>query len=320
MDTGGLKARTADEFVRQPRSPGYQPVLACGRSSFAATSPVAYDCIQLVFVRAGAATLMNELGRAQIAAGDVVMLASETLSGVEPRHAVTTTTVYLDRDYVVDQVFWELTALTADRHEAPRVVDSFYVEPVQVVHLGRERGGYLAPWLDELVDLSLGDMASARYYRMQALLFSVVDVIWPHLQVTTARVTATQRRASRPTLPRLRRVRPLRSEARLAAEQLRRAPERHWTLAELARSVHLSPSQLGRVFVDAYGKTPFAYLTMIRVERLATLLRETSYPIGVAARQVGWDDPSYAARQFRRCLGVTPRQYRAADGPASAVA
>ena len=49
----------------------------------------------------------------------------------------------------------------------------------------------------------------------------------------------------------------LSNEARQAAEQLRRTPERRWTLAELARSVHLSPSQLGRVFVDAYGKAPF---------------------------------------------------------------
>nr|WP_300146772.1 AraC family transcriptional regulator [Propionicimonas sp.] len=263
---------------------------------------------------------MNEFGRVRVAAGDVVMLAPETLSGMEPRRAVTTTTLFLDRDYAVDQVFWELAALVSDRRDAPRVVDAFYVEPVQIVHLGPDGGDHLAPWLDELVDLSLRGATSARYYRIQARLFSVVDVIWPHIQLTTARVTATQRRAARQTLPRLREFRPLRNEARQAAEQLRRTPERRWTLAELARSVHLSPSQLGRVFVDAYGKTPFAYLTMIRVERLATLLRATSHPVGVVARQVGWDDPSYAARQFRRCLGVTPRQYRASDGRSAAVA
>lgn len=136
------------------------------------------------------------------------------------------------------------------------MVDCFYVEPVQIVQHGSKRGGYLAPWLNERVDLSLGDMASGWYYRIQALLFSVVDVIWPHLRVTTARGTVTQRRASRPKLPRFRQVRPLRSEARLAAQQLRRAPAPHWTLTEFSCSVHFSPSQLRRVFVDAYGKTP----------------------------------------------------------------
>jgi AraC-like DNA-binding protein len=65
------------------------------------------------------------------------------------------------------------------------------------------------------------------------------------------------------------------------------------------------------VFVDAYGKTPIAYLTMIRVERMAALLRETEHPIRLIARQVGWSDPDYATRQFRRCVGMTPRQYRA---------
>ncbi len=87
----------------------------------------------------------------------------------------------------------------------------------------------------------------------------------------------------------------------------------------LARSVHLSPSQFGRVF-DAYGKTPIAYLTMIRVERLAALFRETDQPIRLIARQVGWGDPDYATRQFRRCQGMTPCQHRTLCARSAAVA
>lgn len=36
----------------------------------------------------------------------------------------------------------------------------------------------------------------------------------------------------------------------------------------------MSPSQLVRVFTKAYGKTPLAFLTMVRAEELARLLRE----------------------------------------------
>jgi transcriptional regulator GlxA family with amidase domain len=63
--------------------------------------------------------------------------------------------------------------------------------------------------------------------------------------------------------------------------------------------------------VEAYGKSPIAYLTMLRAERMAGLLRSTDTPIAVVAREVGWSDPDFAARQFRRSVGVTPSRYRA---------
>jgi transcriptional regulator GlxA family with amidase domain len=97
---------------------------------------------------------------------------------------------------------------------------------------------------------------------------------------------------------------------REAAELLSHAPEQRWTLQELAAAVHLSPSQLGRVFTDAYGKTPMTYLTTLRAEHLARLLRETDLPIEVVMREVGWHSRGHAARLFRQCVGVTPARYR----------
>lgn len=74
--------------------------------------------------------------------------------------------------------------------------------------------------------------------------------------------------------------------------------------------MHLSPSQLGRLFVDAYGKTPMTYLSTLRAERLARLLRETDLPVEAAMRQVGWYSRGHAARMFRQAVGVTPNRYR----------
>src|SRR5699024_11471119 len=99
----------------------------------------------------------------------------------------------------------------------------------------------------------------------------------------------------RPTLPRHRQFNPLRAEARQAAELLDQVPAEQWTLAALAARVHLSPSQLSRVFTEAYGKTPLTYLTMVRAERLAKSLRETNLPIEAAMRQVGWHSRGHAA-------------------------
>src|SRR5699024_1536519 len=78
----------------------------------------------------------------------------------------------------------------------------------------------------------------------------------------------------------------------------------------LAVRVHLSPKQLSRVFTEAYGKTPLAYLTMLRVEEMAHLLRETHLTIDVAARRVGWASRSRANEAFQQCVGMTPSEYR----------
>lgn len=296
----------------------FAPVVARSATIHAPLGPLAFDCVKLIVIRSGTATLYGEFGKRQVTFGDVVLLAASTLCGSVPVGSITSTTLYLDHDYVVDQVFWQHSAVLADRKEALGILAALYAEPAQILHLGKDRVGYLSPWLDELVSLSIDGPATARFFRMQSLLFAVVDVIGPFLTTAPQRATLPQRRTSYPAIPRHRHFAPLRAEMRHAADLLRADYERRWTLADLAREVHLSSSQLGRVFADSFGKSPIAYLTMIRVERMAILLRETDQPVRLVARQVGWKDPDYATRQFRRGLGMTPRQYRALSSRVSA--
>jgi AraC-like DNA-binding protein len=168
----------------------------------------------------------------------------------------------------------------------------------------------LTPWLDELVALSIERQFSRDYFRIQALWFSITHVIAPYIKVSPVRVSSSQRAHIRPTLPRDRRFAPLRAEARHAAELLREAPAHRWTLEDLAAQVHLSSSQLARVFVEAYGKTPLAFLTMVRAEHLARYLRETDMSVATAMREVGWHSRSHATELFRQYVGLTPGQYR----------
>lgn len=291
-----------------PRS--FSPILARTESVHAPRGPVAYDYVKLIFVRAGSAILLSEFGEKPVTTGDVVALGANTLCGSQPEGSITVTTLYLDRDYVVDQVFWQHAALLADRLDAQDFAEELYSEPAQILHLGEDRAGMLAPWLDELVTLSIDGPSPKRFCRMQALLFAVLDVITPYLKTTALRRAPTQRKATRPGRPLHRHFAPVRAESRAAVELLRGAPEQRWTLQDLAAAVHLSPSQLGRVFVDAYGKTPMTYLMTLRVERLARLLRETDLPIETAMREVGWYSRGHAARLFRQAVGVSPIRYR----------
>ncbi|MDR5701799.1 AraC family transcriptional regulator [Agromyces aerolatus] len=264
-----------------------------------------------MFTRAGSAILFSEFGEKPVNVGDVIALSANTLCGSEPEGSITVTTLYLDRDYIIDQVFWQHAALLADRLDAQDFADELYSEPAQILHLGEDRAGMLMPWLDELVALSLDGPSPEKFYRLQALLFAVLDVITPYVRTTPVRRSPTQRKAPHLGPASHRQFAPLRNEARQAADLLSDAPEQRWTLQRLADAVHLSSSQLGRVFVDAYGKSPMTYLMTMRAERLARLLRETDLPIEQAMRDVGWYSRGHAARMFRQAVGVTPTRYRA---------
>ncbi|WP_181273871.1 helix-turn-helix domain-containing protein [Brevibacterium oceani] len=272
--------------------------------------PQAFDCVKLVAVRDGSAIVHSAFGTRPVRVGDIVLFAPNVLCGSEPEDHVTVTTVYLDSDYVVDQVYWQYASVLADRLTAQQFVAAVYTEPAQVIRLDENGMGMLTPWLDELVALSTDGDFARNFYRMQALWFNIAHVVAPYIRASPVRISASQRAHIRPTLPRSRRFEPVRAEARSAAELLHRAPAERWTLDALAKRVHLSPSQLSRVFTDAYGKTPLAYLTMLRAEYLARSLRETDLPIEAAMREVGWRSRGHAAQQFRKYVGLTPTRYR----------
>lgn len=296
----------------------YSPVVARSKTFYRPTAPIAYGCIQLIFIRHGSAIALSEFGEKAVSFGDVIALGANTPCGGEPEGSVTVTTVYLDRDYVVDLVFWQHVALLADRLDAQEFAEELYSEPAQILHPGEDRVGMLMPWLDELVYLSIDGLAPEKFYRMQALLFAVLDVITPYLKTTPVRRSPTQRKTRRLGSTSLRQFAPLREEARQAAKLLSDLAEQRWTLQSLAAAVHLSPSQLGRVFVDAYGKPPMTYLMTVRAEKLARLLRETDLPIEQAMQEVGWNSRGHAARMFRQAVGVTPTRYRQLTGLTSA--
>lgn len=304
---GGRVGRSSDDR----RTTTFSPIVARSSSFRRPLDPKAFDFVKVVVIRDGSARLFCEFGQKFVSVGDVVLLSSNVLCGGEPEGRITVTTLCVDADYLIDQVYWQHVGLVTDRLDAQDFAATIYTEPAQVLRLGMERVGVLTPWLDELVALSVEYRPVENFYRMQALWFSLAHVMAPFITTSSIRTSPTQRAKNCPSSPRRRPVAPLRTEARDIAEQMRADPARHWSMTDLAEQFHLSKSQVGRVFVEAYGKSPIAYLAMLRVERMATLLRTTNAPIVAIAREVGWGDPDFAARQFRRSVGVTPSEYRA---------
>jgi len=82
------------------------------------------------------------------------------------------------------------------------------------------------------------------------------------------------------------------------------------TVAGLAEHSHLSSSRLAHLFREQVGMTPMQYLERNRMERAQGLLLMTNRPIGEIAYEVGYQNPLYFSRVFRRHQRMSPRQFR----------
>jgi AraC-like DNA-binding protein len=99
-----------------------------------------------------------------------------------------------------------------------------------------------------------------------------------------------------------------------AMRLLEAAPERQWTLTELAAELHLARGYLVRLFKATTGLPPIAYLARHRVELAATLLLHSDQSITQIGEAVGWPDANNFARRFRSHYGLSATTYRARFG------
>jgi two-component system response regulator YesN len=81
-------------------------------------------------------------------------------------------------------------------------------------------------------------------------------------------------------------------------------------LEEVAKSVSLSASYFSSSFKKETGKSFVEYVTEFRIERASELLCSTNLNTSEVAYRVGFNDPKYFARIFRRSVGVNPSEYR----------
>lgn len=80
--------------------------------------------------------------------------------------------------------------------------------------------------------------------------------------------------------------------------------------SQVAALCEMSPSRFCREFKAAYGVTFVEYLANYRVKQAKRLLRNPNISVADAAAAVGFSDPSYFARVFRKQVGVAPTEYR----------
>ncbi|WP_205516518.1 AraC family transcriptional regulator [Paenibacillus sp. SYP-B3998] len=84
-------------------------------------------------------------------------------------------------------------------------------------------------------------------------------------------------------------------------------------LDSLAESLNYSVPHFSALFKNKTGYSPIDYLIRIRIDKAASLLVETDATLREIAVSVGYKDPYYFGRLFKKYKGVSPDRFRAIE-------
>lgn len=83
----------------------------------------------------------------------------------------------------------------------------------------------------------------------------------------------------------------------------------------LARDLSVNRTSLYRHFMEELGMSPKSYITQVRMEKAIHLLKSGEYSIKAISYSVGFSDPLYFSKVFKKYTGLSPRSYRNTDAP-----
>ena len=99
-------------------------------------------------------------------------------------------------------------------------------------------------------------------------------------------------------------------ELKTALTKMALYPDRPWRVAELARLSGLSEPHFYRRFKLVTGSSPIDWLRRERINHARRRLLESTDAIKQISEQVGYNDPFFFSRDFKRYTGVSPSEYR----------
>ncbi|MCF0187526.1 MAG: helix-turn-helix domain-containing protein [Bacteroidaceae bacterium] len=81
------------------------------------------------------------------------------------------------------------------------------------------------------------------------------------------------------------------------------------SLDEVSRVVNVSPYYFSKLFKEEKGENFVEYLTRIRMEKAKQLLTTSDMSMKEICREIGYSDPNYFSRNFKKFTGMTPTEY-----------
>lgn len=86
---------------------------------------------------------------------------------------------------------------------------------------------------------------------------------------------------------------------------------KNYSIKDFAVECNLSPSRFIHKFKTFTGTSPGAYITRIRMDEAKELLANSSLSVSEVSTIIGYENPLYFSRIFRKMVGIPPSVYRA---------
>lgn len=81
-------------------------------------------------------------------------------------------------------------------------------------------------------------------------------------------------------------------------------------LEDFANEAGMSVSPLSERFRTQTGQSPMAYFIHLRMRLACRLLDLSGKPVKTVALEIGYRDPYYFSRVFKKSMGISPDKYR----------
>lgn len=82
------------------------------------------------------------------------------------------------------------------------------------------------------------------------------------------------------------------------------------TIDELANQAFYSVSRYSELFKQKTGYSPIQFFIRLKIQKACEYLNFTNLNIKEICKEVGFDDPYYFSRMFKKQIGLSPMQYK----------
>lgn len=92
-------------------------------------------------------------------------------------------------------------------------------------------------------------------------------------------------------------------------------PEQPWTPETISKSLHISPAYTYALYKETFGTTCMQDIIESRIRYSKHALAYGRQPIHEIAVSAGYNSTEHFCRQFKKCTGMRPSQYRESKNP-----